>query len=90
MYKILHAIDGRTRERDWMPMARAERILSIREAVFAPSERIPVSEAEDRICATPTVGCPPAIPIAVSGEKIGFHAIQLFEHYGITQVEVVK
>lgn len=90
LYKILHAIDGRTRERDWMPMARAERILSIREAVFAPSERIPVSEAEGRICATPTVGCPPAIPIAVSGEKIGLHAIQLFEHYGITQVEVVK
>ena len=73
-----------------MPMEKAEKVLNIREAIFSQSEKIPVSEALGRICAAPTVACPPAIPIAVSGEKIGMHAIQLFEHYGVEQVEVVK
>lgn len=90
LYEILHAIDERPEERTWMPMEKAEKVLSIREAIFSQSEKIPVSEALGRICAAPTVACPPAIPIAVSGEKIGMHAIQLFEHYGVEQVEVVK
>lgn len=90
LYHILHAIDGKPKERGRMPMAKAETAMSIREAVLASSERIAVRESEGRICAAPTVGCPPAIPITVSGEKIGMHAIQLFEHYGVEQVEVVK
>ena len=90
LYEILHAIDERPKERTWMPMENAEKVLSIREAIFSQSEKIPVNEALGRICAAPTVACPPAIPIAVSGEKIGMHAIQLFEHYGVEQVEVVK
>ncbi len=90
LYEILHAIDERPKERTWMPMEKAEKVLNIREAIFSQSEKIPVSEALGRICAAPTVACPPAIPIAVSGEKIGMHAIQLFEHYGVEQVEVVK
>lgn len=90
LYEILHVIDERPKERTWMPMEKAEKVLNIREAIFSQSEKIPVSEALGRICAAPTVACPPAIPIAVSGEKIGMHAIQLFEHYGVEQVEVVK
>lgn len=90
LYKILHAIEGKPKKREWMLMAKAEAVMGIREAIFSQSEKIPVSEASGRICATPTVACPPAIPIAVSGEKIGTHAIQLFEHYGVEQVEVVK
>ena len=42
-----------------------------------------------RGCGLPTVGCPPAIPIAVSGERITPEALALFEYYGISQVEVL-
>ena len=44
---------------------------SIRQAVFAPQETIPAGSALGRVCALPTVSCPPAIPIVVSGEVIG-------------------
>lgn len=64
-------------------------ICTIREAIFAPSETISVKEALGRICATPTVTCPPAIPIAVAGEEITEAAIQLFLQYHIQEVDVV-
>ena len=43
-----------------------------------------------RICAMPTVSCPPAIPIVVSGEVIPAQALPLFARYGIGRVAVVK
>ncbi len=67
-----------------------ETVLSIREAMFSPSERIPVSESGGRILATPSVGCPPAVPILVCGEKIDRCAIENFRYYGIHAVAVVK
>lgn len=68
----------------------AVRRMTIREAVFAESEIIPVREAEGRILAQETVSCPPAIPIAVSGEEIDRNMIRVFEEYGIREVSVVK
>lgn len=68
----------------------ADRVISIREAIFSPSEMIDVAEACGRICASPTVSCPPAIPIAISGERITEEAIGIFERYGIRQISVVK
>lgn len=68
----------------------AVRRMSIREAVFAEYEIVPVSEAEGRILAQETVSCPPAIPIAVSGEEISRSMIRVFEEYGIQDVSVVK
>ena len=63
---------------------------TIRQAVFAPQERIPVQQALGRICAMPTVSCPPAIPIAVSGEAITPAALQLMQKYGVAEVSVLK
>ena len=71
-------------------MARGERRLSVREAMFAPHETVPIRDALGRICGAPTVACPPAIPIAVSGEVITNEALALFEHYGVNEVDVVK
>ncbi len=71
-------------------MEQAETKCTIRQAVFAPQERIPCKDALGRVCAMPAVSCPPAIPIAVSGEIITPAAVTLFERYGIETVEVVK
>lgn len=67
-----------------------EMALAISEAAFAEAEEIPVEEAEGRICASVKVPCPPAIPIAVSGEIIDRSCIELFRAYGIRTVLVVK
>lgn len=77
------------------PLARGGRgskpeiVLSPREALFAPSERIPAAQSIGRICGAPCVGCPPAIPIAVAGEVIDAEAVRLFAAYGVTEIEVV-
>ena len=39
---------------------------------------------------SPTVACPPAIPIAMAGERIGPEAVALFERYGVPFVEVIR
>jgi len=54
------------------------------------AETIPAEQALGRICGVPTVACPPAIPIAVSGERIGPEALALFRHYGVRTVDVIK
>jgi len=73
-----------------LPMGAGAQVMSIRGAFFASRETVPVREALGRICAVPTVSCPPAIPIAVSGEVITEDAVRLFEYYGAETVEVVR
>lgn len=67
-----------------------ERVMTIREAIFSESEEIDIQNALGRVCASPTVSCPPAIPIAVSGEKITNHHIELFKRYKIHKISVIK
>ena len=64
--------------------------LAICEAAFAETEEISVEDAEGRICASVKVPCPPAIPIAVSGEIIDWDSIEIFRQYGIKTVLVVR
>lgn len=73
-----------------LPTARSEQILSIRQALFAGHELIPANEALGRICGAPTVSCPPAIPIAVFGERITAEMLELFRYYGVQEIDVLK
>ncbi len=68
----------------------AHRALSIREAVFSPRESVSIADGIGRICASPTVACPPAVPIAVSGEVLTKEHMEALEFYGITQIDVIK
>ena len=66
-----------------------KRLMSVRKAVFSPSEVIDTEKSLGKILAKDSVACPPAIPIAVCGEEINKSAIELFKYYGITEVEVI-
>ena len=68
----------------------AKKAMSVRDAVLSVADRIPVEEAGGRILADITVGCPPAVPIVVSGEIIDKDAIAAFRYYGIDYCSVVK
>jgi len=67
-----------------------ESAVSPREAAFAPGEWVEVKDAAGRILADANVSCPPAVPVAVSGERIGAGTIPVLEYYGITKLWVVK
>jgi len=66
-----------------------EQVMSIREAAFARSEVLPASACKGRILSAATVGCPPAVPILICGERIDEHAIACFNYYGIDPCAVV-
>ncbi len=68
----------------------AERVMSPRQAIMSLTERVGIDDAEGRVLADITVGCPPAVPIAISGEKINKEMIDVFKYYGITDCVVVK
>ncbi|MBQ8297908.1 MAG: aminotransferase class I/II-fold pyridoxal phosphate-dependent enzyme [Ruminococcus sp.] len=67
-----------------------QKAVSIREAVFSTSEEINVENSAGRICGAVKVPCPPAVPIAVSGEIITPEHINIFKRYGISTVNVIK
>ena len=71
-------------------MARPRQAMGIRAALLAPAEEVPVAEAAGRVCAAPTVGCPPAVPVVVSGEEISPDAAAVFCYYGIETVRAVR
>jgi arginine/lysine/ornithine decarboxylase len=64
--------------------------MSVREALLSPSEVLPVGKCVGRVLAAATVGCPPAVPIVVSGERIDQSAVACFAYYGIETCAVVK
>lgn len=66
------------------------RVMPIRAAAFSPTEIIPVEESLGRILASPTVGCPPAVPVVACGEMIDEAALACFRYYGIRTCTVVK
>jgi arginine/lysine/ornithine decarboxylase len=72
------------------PYSASEQVISIREAMLSPAETVSLCESVGRICGTPTVSCPPAVPIVISGEKITEQDIEFFQLYGIESVAVTK
>ncbi len=78
------------RENVSIPIQKSVKKMSVRTALFSPQEVIDLEFSLGRISASPTVSCPPAIPIVVSGELIEQRHLELFRYYGIETVSVVK
>ena len=66
-----------------------ERVMSVRRAMFAPSRVLPAEQCLGRVLASENVSCPPAVPVAVAGERIDETAIRAFRYYGITECRVL-
>jgi len=67
-----------------------EPALSIREASFAPREKIQVERAFGRIAAETRIKCPPGVPVVIAGEKIGKDTQKLLKKSSFSQIYVVK
>ena len=64
-------------------------VVSPKVAIFSKSESVDAKDAVGRICASPTVSCPPAVPIVISGEVITEAAAEILLEYGVDQIEVL-
>ena len=64
--------------------------LSPREVLYAPSETVAVQNSIGRIMAFSGASCPPAVPIAVSGEIIDEQILSALNYYGFDTIRVLK
>ena len=88
--KVLLAIPKREKIEGRMPeISPCEQVMGVCEALFKASEKVNVNEACGRILASPSVSCPPAIPIAICGERLNENAVNLFRYYGISEIDVI-
>jgi len=70
--------------------AACERVCSIRQAMLQQGVTVPVAKSLGRVLAAPSVGCPPAVPILVCGQRINEAALAAFRYYGIKSVVVTE
>lgn len=67
-----------------------DKIMSVRNALFSAAETVDAKNAVCRVLSAPSVSCPPAVPIAVCGERLDENSVRCFEYYGIDKISVVK
>ena len=67
-----------------------KKAMTICEALFSPFEEIEVKGALHRVLSAPTVSCPPAIPIVVSGELITQNVVDLLKFYNYEKINIIK
>ncbi len=72
------------------PLPRPRQVCSPREALFAPSEELPLEQCLGRVLADPGVTCPPAVPILVCGEAVDEAAQALLRYYGYQSLRVIR
>ena len=91
LYSALKALPKKSAIKEEAPAPVSPlRVMTPREAMMSAGEKIAAKRSLGRVLRTVTVGCPPAVPIVVSGEIITKEAISAFEYYGIEEIDVVK
>ncbi len=88
--KTLLSIERKRSISDEIPaISPCEQVIEIKDALFMEYESVSTDQAEGRILASPSVSCPPAVPIAICGERLNKNAVCCFKYYGIEKIDVV-
>lgn len=67
-----------------------EKVTDIRRAMMSQHETLPVEKCVGRVLSEASVGCPPAVPIVMCGERICEDDKEAFLYYGISRCSVIK
>ena len=88
---VLQAVPQRIALTEAPPALPApEKVLSIRRAMLAPQETLPVEKAVGRVLADACVSCPPAVPVIIAGERITAEAAACMRYYGLMECQAVR
>lgn len=66
------------------------RAVSPRQAIFSPSQQVPMAQAVGRIAAQAACPCPPGVPVVMPGEIITEKAAEFLIRYGFSSAKVLK
>ncbi len=92
VYEKISTVVGKTvqvAEKNSFSLIKPEKSTEIRNAVFSLSEEICVADSVGRVVADTCVGCPPAVSVLISGEKITENAVEIMKYYGIDKIRVI-
>ena len=64
------------------PPELPERVLTPRQALFAPGRELPLDRAEGEVAAAPIAPYPPGVPVVAPGERIGKKSIAYLKEIG--------
>lgn len=86
--EVLLDIPRRTPILDQPPkFHRCDVVMPLREAMMSSTCRtLPTTHTMGMVLAAPSVSCPPAVPIAICGERIDLDTIRCFQYYGIQHI----
>lgn len=73
-----------------LPLLQPRAVCSVRQALFAPHQTLPVPQAVGRIMGGLFAPCPPGVPLVAPGEEICQTAADLLAAGGILVVDVLK
>ena len=89
--KALEELQTGNEEPNTLPeFSPCKQVMSMRQAMLAPAETLPLDQCVGRVLAQPSVGCPPAVPIVICGEQIDEKAVKLLRYYGTESCTVVR
>lgn len=66
-----------------------EKVMTLRQAVLSPSEKIPVRDSAGRIASDTACPCPPGVPLIMPGERIDEDIAHRMEKSGIAEISVI-
>ena len=67
-----------------------ETVFSPREAIFKKKKRVKTENALGKVYRDACVSCPPAVSIAVCGERLNESAIALLKYYKIEEISIIE
>lgn len=89
--RVLLAIAPRQPIADLPPaFSPCQPVMTPRQALFSVCRTVPVEDCVGKVLASASVGCPPAVPIVICGERIDGRAVACFQYYGIRHCSVVE
>lgn len=87
---VLCSIEKKEKISEIPPISeKCERVLPIRDALMSSGREIDVDGAVGCVLANAAISCPPAIPVAVCGERLTESAVKAMKYYGIEKVTVI-
>ncbi len=88
--RLLRSVTVEPRPVTPWPMLYPQKACSLREALLAPRETLPIEQCAGRVAAQVKSPCPPGIPLVVPGERLQENEIKTLKSYGIYTMDVIK
>ncbi|MBE6981861.1 MAG: aminotransferase class I/II-fold pyridoxal phosphate-dependent enzyme [Ruminococcaceae bacterium] len=70
-------------------LPRPQSRIPMDRAILSPGRELPLSQCLGKCLASPTVSCPPAVPVLVCGEQVDEACLEALGYYGIGYLNVI-